>query len=321
MLGFILLLTAPLLIGGFLVSNVFGDDDDDDETARQQDQDRDDQEANVSNENTLIRDEDVYLANTGEDVLVGGDGVDVYFQNDDVNTEGAPLEINLRGGDDFAEIDRDFRGLDGVVLRGGEGDDILSSDGLQVFIRGGSGDDTITTLDTARVNGGDGNDTIFADARFSRDVDEATFLNGGEGDDDITAARVFNVTSSISNPLVMEGGEGADTFTIEAEYLELFGLSDAEPRPVELRDFATITDFDPEEDKLVIKYQSSSPDVEFSVSNETDFRGQELTLVQFTTSGNTIEEPVVGTVRLLGTIDLDVEDIEFVRTGGLVVGS
>ncbi len=318
MLGFVFLLAAPLLIGGLLVSNVFDGDDDDDEAARQQDQDREDQEANVSNETTLIREEDVYLANTGEDVLVGRDGVDVYLQDDDTNAEDAPLEINLRGGDDFAEINRGFRGVDGMVLRGGEGDDILSADGAQVFIRGGSGNDTISTLDTARVNGGDGDDEIFADARFSRDVDEATFLNGGAGDDEITARRVFNVTPSISNPLEIEGGEGADTFTIQADYQPLFGLGNSVERPVDLRSFATITDFDPEEDKLVIKIRSSSPEIDFDVVYQEI---GDKTLVQFTTSGNSAEEPVLGTVVLEGRIDLTVDDVEFQRVGGLTISS
>jgi len=74
----------------------------------------------------------------------GGDGVPaVYFQNTTSTTEGAPLEINLRGGDDFArDWNRDFRGPRRVVLRGGEGDRYLCRlDGLQVFIRGGSGDE------------------------------------------------------------------------------------------------------------------------------------------------------------------------------------
>lgn len=321
MLGFILLLTAPLLIGGLVLSNVFGDDDDDDEASRQQDQDREDDEAALSNENTIIRNEDIFLTNTGEDVLIGRDGVDVYFQNEDINFEDAPLEINLRGGSDIAEIERGFRGPGSVVLRGGEGDDTLSSDGLEVVIRGGTGDDRINAEDTSFTFGGEGDDEIIVDVRGSRDEDVSTLIDGGPGDDTLTAIKLFRTGPDNMTPVIMIGGDGADTFTVDVRSASLPGVGDDEPRPIELSELATITDFDPDEDKLVITYESSSPVVEFNVRQAPSSSGEGSTFVQFTTSGNSVEEPVVGSVRLAGLLDLTVEDVEFVRTGGLIVGT
>lgn len=311
MLTFILLLAGPLLLGGFLLNNVFDDDDDDE--ARQAEQTRED-EVQVS------KDDDTFLSNTGEDTLIGSDGDDIYFQTDLVNAEDQPREIDLRGGDDIARIEGDFGNPIGVVLRGGEGDDNLSSEGLEVEIRGGTGDDQIFAGDTSRTFGGDGDDTLTIDVRGSRDEDVGTFISGGDGDDTLTAIKLFRVGPDNTTPVGMSGGEGADTFIVDARSSSLPGVGDEEERPIELSTLATISDFDKDEDKLIVRYEASSAVVDFEVTPFSRPDGLEGSFVRFITGGNSLEDSVIGTVAVFGAPDLTVDDVEFVRTGGLIAG-
>lgn len=155
-----------------------------------------------------------------------------------------------RGGDDGEEID------------GGAGDDILSGEAGNDRITGGDGDDILSGgagADT--LAGGDGDDLLEgrvlaagADARDVTDADGADHLSGGAGDDLLM----------LGTGDTGEGGAGADSF--------IAGSWVGAPVP-------TITDFDPETDRLVIGYAGDTPGA-VTVETSTTGEGSPLALVR-----------------------------------------
>ena len=165
------------------------------------------------------------------------DGTDA---NDQITLTDAYSDYEVHGGegDDTVTFDS-FRST--TYLE--DGDDTYVSSANVVFgdprldaaetVMGGAGDDSIEGPETAFTAwGGQGDDTISA---VQSDVFEAVpaMLNGGAGDDEITFGSNANVT----------GEAGADLFT----YLPTLGLTGTA---------ATVTDFDPAEDALVIQLDS-----------------------------------------------------------------
>ena len=121
----------------------------------------------------------VVIAAGGDDTLIGG-------RND-----------TLRGG-----VGDDFISSGGVML-GGAGDDSISSGRI---MDGGAGDDLISAgIDATRIFGGDGNDTIRVGR--SSDVDPVPPVNiyGGEGNDVIRAGH-GHLTG------IVDGGGGFDKY-------------------------------------------------------------------------------------------------------------
>jgi Ca2+-binding RTX toxin-like protein len=108
------------------------------------------------------------------------------------------------------------------------------------LLQGGAGQDTL--------DGGVGNDTLDG----GQGVPD--FLNGGDGDDDL----------ALSGGDFAHGGTGSDTFSL-LDWVAEGGVS-------------TISDYDPQEDAIVLVYdatQTLSPDV----SLETDDGGDVTILV------------------------------------------
>lgn len=136
--------------------------------------------------------------------------------------------------------------IETISLDATDGDDVLSGDQTSNTILAGDGDDTLSgalvtsDVDFSRydvvdysdgetdvLEGGAGDDTL-----YGADDD---YLYGGEGDDTFIAEGGQTLT----------GGEGEDTFIIREDEHLLFETNGAEGPTV-------ITDFDPEEDTLIV---------------------------------------------------------------------
>jgi len=152
--------------------------------------------------------EDQLRGADGDDQLFGGKAMDSLFggMGDDL-LDGGDHEDDLIGGAGNDTLDG---GADNDTLQGGFGDDTLQGGTGQDLMNGGAGDDT---LDGA----GD---------------DEADFLNGGRGDDLLIAGKDDQV----------HGGEGADTFALDAQDAGAF-----------------IADYDPDQDVIEVVYDADAP--------------------------------------------------------------
>ncbi|TRD13935.1 putative Ig domain-containing protein [Palleronia caenipelagi] len=121
-----------------------------------------------------------------------------------------------------------FSKVDHKVL-GYEGDDYIGiAKGIGIEVSGGAGNDVIRINSaTGTASGDGGNDTIHTGVR-------SMVVDGGTGDDMLIANMCYGAKHTLT------GGEGADTFVFTA----------ASTRKMSV---ATVTDFDPELDTLVIE--------------------------------------------------------------------
>ncbi|SEP08117.1 Hemolysin-type calcium-binding repeat-containing protein [Salinihabitans flavidus] len=184
---------------------------------------------------------DQLFGGAGDDTLDGGEGDDTLHggDGDDLLAGGA--------GDDniFGHFHDDtlFGGAGGDSLHGGMGDDLLDGGEGADALHGGYGDDTLL--------GGTGEDTLFGgpgdDLIVGAGDGEADYLNGGAGDDLLMAGSGDIVTS----------GEGADTITLHDR------MSEA----------ATVIDYDPDEDNLVLLMNEADVAPDLSLVPDADDPG------------------------------------------------
>jgi Ca2+-binding RTX toxin-like protein len=125
-----------------------------------------------------------------------------------------PLLVSTRDrGDDVLVDDDAFRE---VTVRAGSGDDTVdvgSRVGAPMLLDGGSGDDELLTRenspDNPIVKGGDGDDTLtLAESGGGQ-------AYGGDGDDKL----VFGSRLISGPPLVLDGGDGNDTYTYTQQFI------------------------------------------------------------------------------------------------------
>lgn len=214
-------------------------------------------------------DNDSIDAGTGKDTIYGDDGNDIIVYRD-----GGDKIYGGPGSDQILDIIRSnpfspIREIDNNELYGGDGNDIISGTG---FLSGGGGIDVLTgsgivngdegndrlegsqgVKDGAVYNGGDGND-IFATS------DGKDILNGGNGNDVLDGySPFFSRGGGRRNDIdQLTGGAGQDRFILGQKvtsplqdravyYLDNLNGSDSDST------FATITDFNPQEDKIVLQ--------------------------------------------------------------------
>jgi Ca2+-binding RTX toxin-like protein len=201
----------------------------------------------------------------GIDTLRGGDGNDTLFGTGDaINESGADL-LDGGAGDDIisaGSYDRAY-GRDGndeldayfatdVVLDGGDGNDVILAEeiGGNTRLLGGRGNDVITFysaygsaagVTVAEVDGGSGNDSIYADGgtyrialgsgddfvRFTSAADGT--LSTGSGRDLITFS---SSRGSESNPVVVtdfQAGAAGDRLDLDPLLQNLFGYTGENP--------------------------------------------------------------------------------------------
>ncbi|SPF80001.1 calcium-binding protein [Pseudoprimorskyibacter insulae] len=185
--------------------------------------------------------DDQIWGGAGDDIVMGGD------QNDTLHGEsGGDAIAGGAGQDDLYGHDGDdtLTGDDGDdALYGGLGADILNGGAGADALLGREGDDTLiggTGHDT--LQGGAGNDAL-----IGFDDDETDYLNGADGDDLLIAGLGD----------VLSGGDGSDTFLL-GDWLRT--------------DAAALTDFSPQDDRMVVVYDDldmpSAPEV--SIGPSTD---------------------------------------------------
>ncbi len=175
-------------------------------------------------------DDDEILGGDGSDYLSGRDGDDTLDGGagaDELHGElGDDLLLGQDGGDSlFGHVGDDS-------LFGGDGaDSLIGGDGADQLFGGAGADELSGNLGQDTLYGGAGEDTLFGGAEDDvidgRDDGASDFLNGGAGDDRLIAGLGDK----------LHGGDGADTFALEAQ-------SDA-----------LVSDFDPLADQIELEYE------------------------------------------------------------------
>ncbi|MHA6324776.1 calcium-binding protein [Roseivivax sp. CAU 1753] len=180
--------------------------------------------------------DDELLGGADDDWIAGGDGNDTLHGEaggDRIFGDAGADSIYGHDGDDW------LSGGDGAdSLEGGLGNDNLAGDGGADALHGREGADTLsggTGIDT--LFGGDGNDLVLGidrdiDVATATDVSGADFVNGGAGND----------TLLLGDGDTGSGGTGADSF-VTGHWIGVDG--------------ASITDFEPAEDRMIVVYDDA----------------------------------------------------------------
>ena len=179
---------------------------------------------------------------------------------------------NEPSGDHNIDLNDLLIGGPGAELNGEEGNDVLAG-------RGGS-----------LLHGGSGDDVLLSQAHFDTD---------GAGQTTLTADRV-------------SGGEGADTFLLDphslAEQIDSAAFGSAPPSEGDSRLITTITDFNPEDDTLVVKLSNKAHVTPGAVTIQEDPETGHTDLhFQLDTSSG----PQTAIVRLENIADLDPDAIKY----------
>ena len=186
----------------------------------------------------------------GNDWLHGGDGNDTLAGdagNDDLHGEDGNDSLSGGLGYDTLAGDSGNDSLDAGAgddsLIGGDGDDTLSGgDGNDAVTGGLGGDLAAGDAGSDTIDGNDGNDTLWGEDSTGGDDHSTDFLTGGAGDDLLRLGA-----GDYGN-----GGDGADQFVLD-------DIHQGDP-------VAQITDYNPQEDSLVVLYdQSQHPDPALTV--------------------------------------------------------
>ncbi|MCL4067848.1 hypothetical protein M3484_14825 [Pseudomonas sp. GX19020] len=175
---------------------------------------------------------DIVNAGAGNDLVLGGAGNDqLHGDAGDDTLDGGDGDDQLMGheGDDLLQ-----GGAGNDMLLGGEGADSLYGEEGDDWLWGGEGDDQMVGgAGSDTLDGGAGNDTLWG-AFPEGDDGEVDFLNGGDGDDVI----------HLGVGDYGHGGAGSDSFVL-TQWLGEGG-------------FATITDYDPQDDEIVLVYDPTA---------------------------------------------------------------
>lgn len=286
------------------------------------------------------------LSTDGDDTLNGGAGNDTLSAtaeaagavlnggegSDNITLLGLSNTANGGEGDDvigFGNLVTDTENT--TVANGGLGDDTINPGGIGGTANGGEGDDLITAQGSfPGLNGDAGNDTIRAD---TSDYGGASTLNGGADDDllfavdgagesfvqtlngdagdDILASLTLLDAEGVVD--VLTGGEGNDVFQV--------GLWDdaalLDPPPFDVGTVIEITDFNPEEDALVIDpriidntgfLDANSENYELTFELEEDASGTQVNFVA--TNAFSTDATLSGTFQLDGVTGLEAAELD-----------
>ncbi|MGL6341722.1 MAG: serine hydrolase, partial [Waterburya sp.] len=190
--------------------------------------------------------DDILFGKEGEDSLNGGEDHD--FLNGGENSDrldGQAGDDSLVGGDGNDAIDG---GADSDVLDGGTGNDELSDRQGSNTLYGNDGDDLLFAgMEDDALYGDVGSDRILAaagnDQLFGGSGNDQ--LDGGVGDDNLIGGEGNDIITGLAGKDTLAGDQGSDRFSLSLE------------------GSATITDFTPGEDFLVLPENISFADLEF----------------------------------------------------------
>lgn len=189
--------------------------------------------------------EDYVNGGAGADSLYGGLGNDVMRGEEGTDLmDGGPGADRLSG---HAGADSLVGGTGDDSLLGGDGDDRLEGEEGRDWLSGGFGNDTLVGgAGEDTLDGNAGNDLLIGVDTSAPDA-ETDYLNGGAGDD-----RLVLGAGDIGH-----GGTGADMFEV-GDWIEDDG-------------FATIQDYDPAQDELVVVYDAQThPDPQISLIEDNE---------------------------------------------------
>lgn len=215
-------------------------------------------------------DNDLISAGGGNDVVEAGTGSDSVFGNSGNDTLfGNEGQDNILGGDGNDEI---YGGDDSDRLLGEAGNDTIDGNNGNDTIDGGTGNDTIRGgngidnlfggNDSDNLSGGVNNDTL--EGGFGNDS-----LNGGAGDD-----RLIGINSTTAGTSVgfgadevdtLTGAAGSDTFVL-ADTTRVY-YSDGDPLTLGDSDYALITDFNFNEDRIQLQGSADLYSLDFFTSS------------------------------------------------------
>ena len=193
---------------------------------------------------------DVLTGGSGNDRVDGGAGVDTIFETADTNFTLTATSLSGLGSDTLVSVERAILvggagnnlidasmftgvGIEGVLLLGDDGDDVLIGSPHIDQLNGSAGDDTLlggNSRDTLRggsgadvLNGGSGNDLVVGQGGSGDVLTGGTgddTLNGGAGTDSLVEQG--NVNFTLTNTALT--GLGTDSLT----GLEVFRLTGGE---------------------------------------------------------------------------------------------
>lgn len=199
---------------------------------------------------------------TGDDTGNDPTGSDGPTASDDVapaGTEAADALFGTAGGDTILGLGGDdtINGGDGFdLIEGGAGSDRLSGGLGQDTLLGGTGFDTLDGGDGADFMDGGEDDDILVGGTGSDTLQGglgADFIEGGSGNDVLFGASE-GVTDAAADTLL--GGSGDDVIFLDTGDI---GSGNTGADTFHIVGSATITDFDPLEDMLVVRHTGGIP--------------------------------------------------------------
>ena len=203
----------------------------------------------------------------------------------------------------------------GIVdqIRGSDGDDSINLAGINAEGNGGQGDDLISAsfANGGILNGDAGDDTLNGWRNSTGLV-----IDGGLGNDTITDEAHLELPGADDVPDILTGGEGADSFFINFVNPEIF---EGQEQVLEgdIGIVSQITDFDPDEDMLMIDINNADDAGttdpvrtldSFTLVEAADGSYTDVQLV-ISTAGGT--GTLTATIRLDGATGLTNDDIAF----------
>jgi Ca2+-binding RTX toxin-like protein len=252
----------------------------------------------------------------GSETLEGTEGDDTLPAGQDGRV--APETINLLGGNDTANVEYE----DIITVTGGDGDDSISATGVLNTLDGGAGNDTLTADDSNRLLGGAGNDVLNFN-HGSYDQGEPGSADGGEGDDTITVRADALVPDFIRfdvGGVDVSGGSGADEFNIVYQLAANFdggvGLTIGSGEDTNFAgNFVGITDFDPNEDSLVIELERDSDTIDRDVEVEliqTEENGSYRSVIILTFLETDDAKEATNALTVFSTSPFTLDDIQLI---------
>lgn len=294
---FVLLSLLGTALFGALAFDWFDGNDDDQNDEPQPDNEVGNDEPQPDNE---IGQE---LSYDGSDLLEGTEGDDTLPAGQDSNL--APEEISLLGGNDTAIIEDPFD----ITVSGGEGDDTLSSAAVGNILDGGAGNDILTGIDANSMFGGSGDDQITFDSDVELNSSVAR-IDGGEGNDTINILADAGVNTADRGGAIVEGGTGADEFNI---VLDLQNSTDE--ASILNTAVARIGDFSPSEDALVIEVDQNGGTIDRDVDvelNQTEENGTYTSLITLTFGETDNATQATATLTVFSAAPFTLDDIQLI---------
>lgn len=254
---------------------------------------------------------DFITGGKGKDTLEGGSG------NDHLIGDSSSDHLLGERGNDYLE-----GGAYNDTLEGGDGDDHLSGGTGTDSLFGGAGYDTViesgdidfqltdsqligtwvdilTSIEHVVLSGGAGNNTLDAS-----DFTEGTVhLQGGRGHDRLIGGSRNDVLVSSSGKDTLIGGTGADKFDLTGRVEFLLS---SKSNPYKSGEYASINDFNPDEDKILLPGAADQ-----FVVKSSNTKGAGLYLDTNADGMVGSEDEIVAIVKGLSSLDLGSQSFNF----------